>query len=115
VATIATIERSAFSPTFFADPAKQPLRVKPPLAHLHAPDNEPISVEQLVAAADPMTSADLAARKYRYGYRAYFAFWPERFDYVVVMHFARPVENPVPRHLTRIAQGSYFDLYRVAK
>jgi hypothetical protein len=115
LATLATIDRDAFSPTFFADPGKHPVRVRAAVAALHAPDVEPISVEDLVRAADPAESAALAAVKLRYGYRVFWAFWPDRFDYVLVMHFDRPLANPLPRHLTRVAAGSYFDLYRVVR
>lgn len=115
LATLSIIDRDAFSPTFFADPVKHPVRVRAVMAHLHSHDVEPIAIETLVSAADPRVSAELAARKYPHGYRAYWAFWPERFDYVVVMHFGRQPANPVPRHLARIAQGSYFDLYRVVR
>jgi hypothetical protein len=115
LAALAIIDRDAFSPTFFADPAKHPVRVRPSVEQLHSPDVEPITIEALAAGADRGVSAELVARKYSLGYRAYWAFWPERFDIVVVMHFGRPVGNPVPRHLSRIAAGSYFDLYRVVR
>jgi hypothetical protein len=115
LANFATVDRDAFSPTFFADPAKQPVRVRPEWTALHSPDVEPISVEMLADAADRGFSARLAAKKYPYGYRAYWASWTERFDYVVLMHFGRALPNPVPSRLERIVAGSYFDLYRVVR
>jgi hypothetical protein len=115
LATLATVDRDAFSPTFFADPAKQPVRVRPEWTALHSPDVEPITVEQFADAVDPDVSARLAAMKFPYNYQAYWAYWPQRFDYVVLMHFGRPIANPAPRHLQRLVAGSYFDLYRVVR
>jgi len=108
------IDRSVFLPTFFTDPAKQPVVAAPGLAEIDTPVGFPIRPGELRAWADPalfdwFEGDDDVGDQRRYGFM-----WQDRFDYVVFVHDGSG-GNPVPEILEPAAEGSYFTVFRVRK
>ncbi|UCH73183.1 MAG: hypothetical protein JSU82_12570 [Rhodospirillales bacterium] len=110
VPTLAVIDRAAFVPTLFTDPAKQAVRAAPARDRMDTAFGAPIDVALLVESArgtgdDDSASAHVAIRNF-------WADWPRRFDYVLLTHFGAR-GNPLPQQLTAIHEGSYFTIYRI--
>ncbi len=96
------IERHAFWPLLFADPAQQPLVVRPPYAAIAAPLREPpparlLETDRPVAAAAP-----------------YLDNWPANFDYVLVLDAGAIAAKPLrPDRLEPREATDFAALYRV--
>lgn len=104
---LAVLDRSAFVPTMFTDPAKQPVRAAPARVAMDTDFGAPIKIDLLVDSArgGNMVAGGL-------GMKPFWRDWPRRYDYVVITHFGTP-ENPLPDLLTLEHEGSYFSIYRV--
>jgi hypothetical protein len=96
------IERRAFWPLMFADPAQQPLAVKPPYDRIAQPLGEPVDWPLL--HQDHFSAADLAAARY-------LPDWRNNFDYVLLIDPPTPVQPP--SGLMPMASNGYTVLYRV--
>lgn len=96
------IERRAFWPLMFADPAQQPLMVKPPYDRIAHPLAEP--VDWPVLHRDRFTAEDLAAANYLPDWRA-------NFDYVLLIDPPTPLWPP--SGLIPVVSNGYAVLYRV--
>ncbi len=112
---ITIIERSVFVPMLFTDPALLPVQAAarnrfldvPGVGHPHT------EVASLLEGADPEREAEPSLRDARGG-SVYWANWPEHFDYVLITHFSTG-ENPLPEHLEKVHEGSFFDIYKVIR
>jgi hypothetical protein len=105
---LAVIDRSAFVPTMFTDPAKQPVRAAPAREAMDSYFGAPIELPLLV---DSATGGNEVAGGV--GMQPYWKDWPARYDYVLITHFGEK-GNPLPEFLTPVREGSFFDIYRVA-
>lgn len=99
-----TIERRAFWPLMFADPAQQPLTVRQPYGQLAHPLEDPVHWPML-SEQPPSRQSLLFAQ--------YLTNWRSAFDYVLLI---APPENPIaPAGLERVYAGSFAVLYRIAR
>jgi hypothetical protein len=112
LAALAVIERSVFLPTMFTGHVG--IDAAPAVRHLDTPNGVPLSRDVLREYADPATSRyPLGHRANRY-FWVYWTGWPLHYDYALSIRFANEA-NPDPSRLQRVARGSFFDIYRVAK
>jgi hypothetical protein len=100
---LAVLERRAFWPLLFADPAQQPLAVRPPYDQLAAPLGPLIPWRTLYQSAP--STGELALYPY-------LADWRGRYDYVLVVG-PRPPPGAPPRGLTLLRAGEGASLYRI--
>ncbi|MDH5798165.1 MAG: hypothetical protein OEZ19_06340 [Paracoccaceae bacterium] len=105
---LAVIDRSAFVPTLFTDPTKQPVRAARSREIMDSYFGAPIELALLVDAA---TGGNAVAGGI--GMQPYWEDWPSRYDYVLITHFGAK-GNPLPEILTPVQEGSFFDIYQVA-
>ncbi|EGP08052.1 hypothetical protein CSIRO_2650 [Bradyrhizobiaceae bacterium SG-6C] len=96
------IERRAFWPLMFADPAQQPMTVKPPYDRIAHPLGEPVDWPLL--HQDRFSAADLALARY-------LPDWRGNFDDVLLIDPPTPLQ-PLPG-LSPVAANSYAVLYRI--
>lgn len=96
------IERRAFWPLMFADPAQQPLAVKPPYDGIAHPLGEPVDWPLL--RQDSFSTADLAAARY-------LPDWRRTFDHVLLIDPPMPLLPP--RALAPVTANTYAVLYRI--
>jgi hypothetical protein len=108
------LDRSVFLPTLFTDPAKQPVVAAPALREIDTPVGWPVSLGGLRAWADPAVFDWFAGDVQVGDQRHYGYMWQDRFDYVVMLH-GEEAGNPVPELLDRVAEGSYFSIFRVRR
>lgn len=94
------IERRAFWPLMFADPAQQPLAVKPPFDRLAQPLGEPVDWPLLLK--DSFSASDLAAARY-------LPDWRKAFDHVLLIDPPAPLQPPPG--LAPLASSPYAILY----
>jgi hypothetical protein len=106
---IAVIDRAAFLPTLFTDPAKQPVHAAPSRAAMDTEFGAPIELALLVDSAHGGEAVAGGV-----GMNPYWKDWPRRYDYVLITHFGA-AGNPLPELLAPIHQGSFFDFYRVLR
>ena len=113
--TLAVLDRQAYSPTLFKTPSAQPLRS----AAIHH-DIDPIvpaprvTPVMLVAGADPAAAARIRADDALEGRIAFWAGWPERFDYVIVLRYPDVAPTSLGGlSLTPLTSKSWFEVYRV--
>jgi hypothetical protein len=109
---LAIIDRSAFVPTLFTDPTKQPVRAAPDKLHMDTEFGAPIDVALLTQSADSGRSD--APESGGVAMQDFWTDWPENFDYVLITHFGA-TGNPLPDLLTSVHEGSFFTIYRVAR
>lgn len=112
---ITIIERSVFVPLLFTNPAVLPVRVAERNRFLDVigPRYPRTQVDGLLEGADPERAAKLS-RRHVCGGTVYWANWPAHFDYVLITHFSTG-ENPLPEHLEKVHEGSFFDIYKVIR
>jgi hypothetical protein len=104
IAALLVIERRAFWPLLFANPAQQPLIVKPPFDQIAQPLSEPVEWQLL---GEESYSAE-TLRSVRY-----LSHWRENFDNVLLID---PVDfAPTPRGLLPAYLGPYAQLFRIAR
>ncbi|HEY2526683.1 MAG TPA: hypothetical protein VGJ20_01850 [Xanthobacteraceae bacterium] len=104
-ACIAMIERSALVTTAFTVEGKQILHARPEYQDLvDTQDGTPPTIKQLRAVADIHTQSSKDG---------YWRGWPSRYDYLYVLFTANDTPNPDPDHLTLLARGTQFQLYRI--
>lgn len=104
---LAVIDRSAFVPTMFTDPAKQPVRAAPARERMDTYFGAPIELPLLV---DSATGGNEVAGGV--GMQPYWEDWPSHYDYVLITHFGEK-GNPLPDLLTPVHEGSFFTLFTV--
>lgn len=98
------IERRAFWPLLFADPAQQPLMVRPPYDAIAEPSlSETVDWTLL---DKPPTAETLALA-------AYLQDWRGKFDYVLLID--PPASGPLPAGLTLVHGGGIAALYRITR
>lgn len=114
IAALAVIERSVFLPTLFTDPTRHAIRTTPKYAAMDAVEVTPIPVEILAEVVDPARAEFWDEAKFDRPVNRFWTNWQKRFDYVLVLHTGR-LDNPVPRHLDKVAAGSFFDIYKVRR
>lgn len=103
LAALALIERRAFWPLLFADPAQQPVVVLPPYDRMAATGmTAPLAWRTLAEASSPV--AQLRS--------PYLTDWRGSFDYVLVLG-PRPSAESTPRGLSLVRAGVEASLYRV--
>jgi hypothetical protein len=102
LAALLVAERKAFFPLLFADPAQQPLTVRPPFDRIAQPLVEP--AEWTWLSEQPLSSDALLRARY-------LAQWPQDFDYVLLIDAPADVQ-PHPA-LSPLYRGNYAQLYRV--
>jgi hypothetical protein len=112
--SLAVIERAVFLPTLFTE-AQQPLRAAPATASIDTPSGAPIGMSDLLAGASRERSQDLRRMSNARGLPAYWAFWPRRFDYVLVLHLGGARRNPLPALLAPVREGDAFSLYAITR
>ena len=113
-AAYAVIDRSVYLPILFTDPEKQPLVAHPRYRYFNTPYGNPVPDHDLRRGADRLWAGRMFARTDPHGRHYYWAHWPSFYDYVVVFWTERR-GNPVPRHLSLVKSGSFFDIYRVIR
>lgn len=102
LAGLLVIERRAFWPLLFADPAQQPLAVKPPFDRIAQPMSEPIEWQWIAQEALPAEALQRAP---------YLDHWQQNFDAVLLID--RPATTRSPPALSPVYRGSYAELYRI--
>jgi hypothetical protein len=107
MAVLAVVDRSAFVPTLFTDPAKQPVGAAPARVSIDTEFGAPIELALLVDSAYGGTAVAGGV-----GMKPFWEDWPRRYDYVLITHFGAK-GNPLPELLFPIHEGSFFDIYRV--
>lgn len=112
--SLAIIDRSAFTPLLFTNPAAQPVRPAPALAHLDVPYGRPVMPEHLIIAADPERAGELEGSVPIDLSRIYWEDWPNQYDYVFYVSGSEQA-NPVPKFLEPVETGSFFVLYKVKR
>lgn len=111
---LAVIDRSVFLPSLFTGP-QQPIQAASAYAALDTPfDGHALTLENLREGADPGRAKQLEGFVDRRGIKAYWAFWPERFENLLMLD-VETAENPFPSLLTPVHQGSFFSLYAVER
>jgi hypothetical protein len=111
VPALTVVERSVYLPTLFTGP-QQPLRAAPANERIDTPAGRAVTLPQLMEGADPIRSRKLVNMVDRLGNKAYWAFWPENFDYLLLLDFGEP-RNPFPGLLEPLHKGTYFTIYAV--
>lgn len=111
---LAVIDRSAYLPTLFTDPTKQPVRAAPARADIDTPYGWPVDYSLLTHDMNGNGAAKENPLRPGVEMHRFWVGWPERYDYVLVTHFGVR-GNPVPSRLELVHAGSFFDLYRVTR
>lgn len=107
VTCLATIDRSAFSETFFSLQGAQFVDVRPEFRVWLLESNTAIPLlNSYIAAA--RSSADTRSLGFRY------AHWEDHFDYMLVLYTHTADPNPWPEKLTLVASGYPFQIYKIA-
>jgi hypothetical protein len=101
LAALLVMERKAFWPLLFADPAQQPVAVKPPFDRIAQPLSEPVEWQWL-AGGLPVEAL---------GGPRYLERWQRNFDYVLLID--PPATVQPHSDLSPLYRGSYAHLYRV--
>jgi hypothetical protein len=96
---LAVIERKVFWPHMFADPAQQPLMIRPPFDRIADPTGEVPAWGALIGA---MNSKALPRR---------LAHWRDNFDYVLLID--RPESMKAPANFIPVRMGTYTALWRL--
>ncbi len=101
------LERHAFWPLLFADPAKQPLVVRPPFRDLALPSGVPPDWHDLATGRVGVGESPAP----------YLADWPRRFDYVLVLDAggAGRLDVAFPGRLDLVHAEDIAALYRVRR
>ena len=112
---ITVIERATFVPMLFTNPTQLPVQAAERNRFLDwtGPRHPFAQLDGLLEGADPERATELSQRYLPDG-MLYWANWPENFDYVLFVHFSTG-ENPLPEHLEKVHEGSFFDIYRVIR
>lgn len=98
------IERRAFWPLLFADPAQQPVTILPPFDRIAHPLAEPVDWSKL--ASEPYTPDTLQ-------FARYLVQWRNNFDYVLLID-PRP-DFPNIAKLSPLHDGDFAKLYRIER
>ena len=110
--TLAVIERDAYVPFLFKH-AMMPVEAAPALRNIDTAVGGPIGLQQLIEGMDPVKGPALLGSLSVMGMINYWGDWPQHFDYAVELSFgARPA---LPLQLERVAEGTFFNIYRIDK
>jgi hypothetical protein len=102
--TLAVHYATAFVPSLFTAPGKQPVTVRPAYSRLDVPYSGPAPVSILKKIAEGPMPADVPP---------FVRTWHRDYDYLYVV--GAPVPNPIPAFLEPMDSGRRFALYRVRK
>ncbi|WP_244626800.1 hypothetical protein [Bradyrhizobium ivorense] len=102
VPALLVIERKAFWPLLYADPAQQPVTVLPPFDRIAHPLTEPIGWS--VLTHEPYSAESIQ-------YARYLVDWRTNFDYVLLID--PPPEVPKVGKLSPLYDGDFAKLYRI--
>lgn len=110
-ASLAVVERSLFNPQTFTA-RHQPIKAHPDRKRMDCGACGPPTVDGLRVLANPEISWETLELPYDgdYPYR-HAAYWPERFDYILVTDFGDH-RNPMPDLLRPVHTGSFFVIYK---
>jgi hypothetical protein len=112
LATLAIVERDAYVPFLFKH-AMMPVAAAPALRNIDTAVGNPILLHQLIEAMDPVKGPAMLGTLNNMGMINYWGNWPQHFEYAVELSFgARPELPPL---LDRVASGTFFNIYRVAR
>lgn len=104
---MAVIDRSAFVPTLFTDPTKQPVQATAARESIDTEFGAPIEIALLIDSAYGLGKVSGGV-----GMDPFWENWPQRYDYVVITHFGAK-GNPLPEILAPVHEGSFFDIFRI--
>ena len=110
--TLAIIDRSVCVPYFFTGWA--PVRANPRNADVARTQSRLMTPADLVESASPDWRPPAADWPDHMGEMPYWRRWPEKFDFVLWIDFARR-PAPLPDKLQLVASGSFFQIYRVIR
>jgi hypothetical protein len=102
--TLAVHYATAFVPSLFTAPGKQPVTVRPAYSRLYVPYSGPAPVSILKRIAEGPMPADVPR---------FVRTWHRDYDYLYVV--GAPGPNPIPALLEPMDSGRRFALYRVRK
>jgi hypothetical protein len=108
---LATIDRDAFVPFLFTGITA--VRIRPELTELWSPNANAVTSNELwdgFLRSDPPQGRPSTPN----GGKVYWLGWPEKFDYVLVIHFDTQIEK-LPPVLKTIASNGSADLYKIDK
>jgi hypothetical protein len=102
--TLAVHYATAFVPSLFTAPGKQPVTVRPAYSRLYIPYGGPAPISILKRIAEGSMPTDVPP---------FVRTWHRDYDYLYVV--GAPGPNPIPAFLEPMVSGSRFALYRVRK
>jgi hypothetical protein len=115
LASLATIDRQAFSALGFAGRGMQPIALRPGYAYVELGGSPLPSSVALLTMGTGLSSAEADAIRGTIDPDAlapYFIGWPAKFDTVIFFHFRCPTDFS-PAILEEIRSGSFFTIYAV--
>lgn len=110
MAALAVIDRAAFFPYIFT--GWTTVDVAPRNKVVSQREGAPMTPEAFIESANPEQATSLDTGPDSGGERPYWRNWPETFDFVLWIDFAKG-PKPELKQLQPLANGSFFDIYRV--
>lgn len=107
---IATIERDAFVPFLFS--YVTPLQLRGDMVNSGSPNGRALDYDQLREGVAPAPAGELPA--FGSGGQKYWLGWPEKFDYVLILHPSWDA-GPLPPLLRKVASNAVAELYEVTR
>ena len=104
---LATIDRDAFVPTLFSSATA--VQVRPAFQNAMSPNGLPISYQNLWEGMPP---AHGPPPPFGTGGQKYWLGWPDKFDYVLILHFGAPPAT-LPPQLSPLTASGVAALYRI--
>jgi hypothetical protein len=112
MAALAVIDRVAFFPYLFT--GWTTIDVTPGNEAISQRQAIPAKPEELVKSADPEQAKYLDTGPNFLGERPYWRNWPQTFDFVLWIDFAKD-HKPELKQLAPLASGSFFEIYKVVR
>lgn len=113
ISDLAILDRCIFAPQMQKIPDQQPVLPSKKTLVIDGGTAMPINLETLMAGSTEEGSKKILADDY-YGWaKPYYANWPKNFDYVVYVHDRQSEPNPLSANLSKVADGSFFEIYRI--
>jgi hypothetical protein len=112
MAALAVIDRAVFYPHMFT--GWTTIDVATRNEAVSQREGVPLDPEEFIQSARYDEARSLDTKSDVTGESAYWSNWPETFDFVLWIDFAR-APKPELKHLQHLASSSFFDIYRVVK